>query len=145
MAIRQGRFAIGGARRGRGAPPMEIQRKLRARFDRESEFSRQNREWTRAGKRSRHNCIRPAWNRVKPGTAVQKRRRGARSRGELRATAKSTFVSLSRVCVGNACVCVRASTCARSRRAYIRESKVPLAERRNVRAGGDDRCTMMDE
>ena len=28
---------------------------IRARFD-ESEFPRQNREWTRAGKHSRHNC-----------------------------------------------------------------------------------------
>lgn len=49
---------------------MEIPRKLRSRFV-ESKFSWQNREWTRAGKRRRHNCT-SARNWVNPETVEQK-------------------------------------------------------------------------
>lgn len=109
-AIEQGRFAIGGARR----LPMEIQRKLRSRFD-ESEFPRQNREWTRAGKHSRHNCM---YAGKEPGQT----RNGAE-------TEKSVYSP--RVCTDTI------------RYLCERMSKIPLAEKlRN--ADDDDRCAMTE-
>jgi len=77
---------------------------IRARFD-ESEFPRQNREWTRAGKHNRHNCT-PAKNQVKPGT-VQKWR-------------SQCIARTVRVCINT--IRLYASM-------YKRTSKIPLAEK----------------